>query len=178
MCWSSFSILLLLRFIFHLGAKDESREKAWIILIWWQDDTFWISGPWNYVIYAISWRWLKNVRQAAIRLHLSQPPLTRQIHDLEDEVGTKLFVRSQSGMCLTEAGRTFLKEARLILAQSQRAVQLAQAASRGEAGHLDIAYAGNPRTAIPPASSGINPSTHRFRPRRNPIPGIGERVGV
>ena len=59
----------------------------------------------------------------------------------EEEVGTKLFVRSQSGMRLTEAGRTFLKEARSILAQSQRAVQLAQAASRGEAGRLDIAYA-------------------------------------
>jgi DNA-binding transcriptional LysR family regulator len=72
-----------------------------------------------------------NVRQAAARLHLSQPPLSRQIHDLEDEVGTKLFVRSKSGMRLTEAGRTFLKEARSILAQSQRAVQLAQAASRG-----------------------------------------------
>jgi DNA-binding transcriptional LysR family regulator len=43
-------------------------------------------------------------------------------------------------MRLTEAGQTFLKEARSILAQSQRAVQLAQAASRGEAGHLDIAY--------------------------------------
>src|SRR5260370_18799493 len=82
-----------------------------------------------------------NVRQAAARLHLSQPPLSRQIHDLEDEVGTKLFVRSQSGMRLTEAGGTFLKEARSILAQSQRAVQLAQAASRGEAGQLDIAYA-------------------------------------
>jgi DNA-binding transcriptional LysR family regulator len=81
-----------------------------------------------------------NVRQAATRLHLSQPPLSRQIHDLEDQVGTKLFVRSQSGMRLTEAGRTFLKEARSILAQSQRAIQLAQAASRGEAGHLDIAY--------------------------------------
>jgi hypothetical protein len=39
-------------------------------------------------------------------------------------------------MRLTEAGRTFLKEARSILAQSQRAVQLAQAASRGEAGRL------------------------------------------
>jgi DNA-binding transcriptional LysR family regulator len=56
-----------------------------------------------------------NVRQAATRPHLSQPPLSRQIHDLEDEVGTKLFVRSQSGMRLTEAGRTFLKEARSIL---------------------------------------------------------------
>jgi len=52
-----------------------------------------------------------NVRQAATRLHLSQPPLSRQIHDLEEEVGTNLFVRSQSGMRLTEAGRTFLKEA-------------------------------------------------------------------
>src|ERR1700730_4851197 len=82
-----------------------------------------------------------NVRQAATRLHLSQPPLSRQIHDLEDEVGTKLFVRSQSGMLLTAAGRNFLKGAGLILAQSQRAFQLAQAASRGEAGHLHIAYA-------------------------------------
>src|SRR5260221_1036751 len=81
-----------------------------------------------------------NVRQAATRLHLSQPPLSRQIHDLEDEVGTKLFLRSQSGMRLTEAGRTFLTEARSILAQSQRAVRLAQAASRGEAGQLEIAY--------------------------------------
>ena len=82
-----------------------------------------------------------NVCQAATRLHVSQPPLSRQIHDLEDEVGTQLFVRSQSGMSLTEAGGTFLQEARSILSQSQRAVQLAQATSRGEAGHLDIAYA-------------------------------------
>jgi DNA-binding transcriptional LysR family regulator len=44
-------------------------------------------------------------------------------------------------MRLTEAGRTFLTEARSILSQSQRAVRLAQAASRGEAGQLDIAYA-------------------------------------
>src|SRR5260221_406514 len=72
-----------------------------------------------------------NVRQAATRLHLSQPPLSRQIHDLEEEVGTKLFVRSQSGMRLTGTGRTFLKGARSILAQRQRAVQLAQAAIRG-----------------------------------------------
>ena len=43
-------------------------------------------------------------------------------------------------MHLTEAGRSFLTEARSILSQSQRAVQLAQAASRGEAGRLDIAY--------------------------------------
>ncbi len=63
---------------------------------------------------------------ASVTAHLSQ-----QLRDLEDEVETKHFVRSKSGVRLTEPGRTFLKEARSILTQSQRAVQLAQAASRG-----------------------------------------------
>ena len=81
-----------------------------------------------------------NVRQAAARLHVSQPPLSRQIGDLEQEVGTKLFVRSRRGMQLTEAGQMLVKEARQILFQSQRAIQLAQAASRGAAGRLEIAY--------------------------------------
>ena len=70
-------------------------------------------------------------RQAATRLHPSQPLLSQQLRDLEDEVETKHFVRSKNGVRFTEPGRTFLKEARSILAQSQRAVQLAQAASRG-----------------------------------------------
>jgi DNA-binding transcriptional LysR family regulator len=81
-----------------------------------------------------------NVRRAAARLHVSQPPLSRQIHDLEYEVGTKLFARSKQGVQLTEAGLLFLKEARQILSHSQRAVQLAQAASRGAAGRLELAY--------------------------------------
>src|SRR5512135_2642707 len=81
-----------------------------------------------------------NVRRAAERLHVSQPPLSRQIHDLESEVGAKLFLRSKQGMELTDAGRFLLKEARQILSQSERAVQLAQAAGRGEAGRLELAY--------------------------------------
>ena len=80
-----------------------------------------------------------NVRRAARRLHLSQPPLSRQIHDLEDELRTKLFDRSKQRLALTPAGECFLKEARRILSQVQRAVQLAQATGRGEAGQLSIA---------------------------------------
>ena len=61
-------------------------------------------------------------RQAATRLHPSQPLLSQQLRDLEDEVETKHFVRSKSGMRHTESGRTFLKEARSILAQSHELV--------------------------------------------------------
>jgi DNA-binding transcriptional LysR family regulator len=70
-----------------------------------------------------------NVRQAATRLHLSQPPLSRQIHDLEGEVGDETVRANKSGVRLTEAGGIFLKKARSILVQSHRA---AQPASRGK----------------------------------------------
>ena len=81
-----------------------------------------------------------NVRRAAQRLHVSQPPLSRQIHDLEDEIGTRLFFRQKRGVSLTEAGRLFLGQAQHILAQAQQAIHLAQSAGRGEAGRLSLAY--------------------------------------
>ena len=80
-----------------------------------------------------------SVRRAALRLHVSQPPLSRQIHDLEEELGTKLFERNKQKLALTTAGETFLREAKQILSHAQRAAQLAKAASRGEAGQLRIA---------------------------------------
>jgi LysR family transcriptional regulator, hca operon transcriptional activator len=63
------------------------------------------------------------------RLHTAQPSLSRQIRDLEYEVGTDLFSRSAKGVELTAAGRAFLDHARLALAQVEAAVSAARRAS-------------------------------------------------
>jgi DNA-binding transcriptional LysR family regulator len=63
-----------------------------------------------------------NVGRAAKRLHMAQPPLSRQIRALEDEVGAPLFARRPRGMTLLPAGATFLGHARRILADVERAI--------------------------------------------------------
>jgi LysR family hca operon transcriptional activator len=67
---------------------------------------------------------------AARRLHTAQPSLSRQIRDIEREVGAALFVRGARGVELTAAGRMFLDHARLSLAQADAAVQAARRAAR------------------------------------------------
>lgn len=78
--------------------------------------------------------------RAAARLNIAQPPLSRQIRDLERELGTPLFERTARGAELTAAGRAFLPEARLVLAQAERAQRTAQRAARGETGRLRIGF--------------------------------------
>jgi len=63
---------------------------------------------------------------AARKLHTSQPSLSRQIRDLEDEVGAQLLARRARGIELTPAGRTFLEHARLVLSQVEAAAEAAR----------------------------------------------------
>ncbi|MBD1890844.1 LysR substrate-binding domain-containing protein [Coleofasciculus sp. FACHB-SPT9] len=81
-----------------------------------------------------------NFSRAAARLHIAQPPLSKQIHDLEDDLGVQLFDRTQRPLQLTLAGRVFLDEARSAIASVDRAVNMAQRASRGEIGRLVIGF--------------------------------------
>lgn len=64
------------------------------------------------------------------RLHTAQPSLSRQLRDLEHEVGTPLFIRQARGIEMTPAGRAFLDHARLALGQAAEAVQAARRAAR------------------------------------------------
>lgn len=81
-----------------------------------------------------------NISRAAARLCVSQPPLSRQIHDLESEIGAALFERGHRRLKLTAAGEYFLGEARIILAHAERAARLAKATGHGQAGRITIAF--------------------------------------
>jgi len=91
-----------------------------------------------------------NFGRAAERLHIAQPPLTRQIRQLEQELGVELFHRTTRRIELTEAGQVYLIEVRRILAQVQESAILAQLASRGEAGRLVVGFEGSSAYDIVP----------------------------
>lgn len=78
--------------------------------------------------------------RAATRLGIAQPPLSRQIHDLEAEIGTALFHRTSRGVVLTDAGVVFAQKAMQILASAEEAVTQARDAGAGRAGRLVIGF--------------------------------------
>lgn len=86
----------------------------------------------------------QHVGRAAARLHVSSSPLSRQIRELEREVGAPLLDRVGRGVRLSRAGSAFAADARAILAAVDRAVLKAQAAERGEVGHLAIGFVESP----------------------------------
>jgi DNA-binding transcriptional LysR family regulator len=103
----------------------------------------------------------QNVTRAAARLHVSQPPLSRQIRDLEDELGVALFVHGAKAVRLTEAGRMFLDEARAVLKRVEDAVKIVKAVGSGQVGEIHVGFA-------PSLTVEILPRTLRLFQEANP----------
>ncbi len=94
----------------------------------------------------------ENVTRAALKLHVSQPALSRQVRDLEDELGFSLLERGANSMRLTEGGRAFLAEARAVLQRADAAIKTARAIASGDRGELHLGYAPSLTARIlPPA---------------------------
>jgi len=92
----------------------------------------------------------ENVSRAALKLHVSQPALSRQIRDLEDELGFLLLERTAKSVRLTDAGRVLLAEAREVIKRSEEAVAKARAIASGGGGELHVGYAPTPTARILP----------------------------
>lgn len=94
----------------------------------------------------------ENVSRAALKLHVSQPGLSRQIRDLEGELGFLLLERSAKSVRLTEAGRIFLIESEAVLRRADEAVKAARVVALGQHEELNMGYAPMPTVRfLPPA---------------------------
>ena len=101
--------------------------------------------------------------RAATALYVSQPALTKQIHKIEEALGGPLFLRKPRQLTLTRAGEVFIERARLLLRDSQLAVDLSRSAMRGKAGLLRVGF------GLPSLATGLPDLIQRFRSR---FPGV------
>jgi len=80
--------------------------------------------------------------RAAARIHMAQPPLSRLIRSLEDELGAQLFERTPRTVALTTVGAALVEPARELIMQSERMTELARSIQRGETGRVRLGFAG------------------------------------
>ena len=124
-----------------------------------------------------------NFTRAAARLRIAQPALSRQVQDLEDEIGVDLLTRSPRGVALTAEGKLFLEETRELLKRTEEAVEKTRALARGEFGELQIGYSPSPTVEIlPPALGAFQKAVPRVTVRLHDLAGNeladGVRSGV
>jgi LysR family transcriptional regulator, benzoate and cis,cis-muconate-responsive activator of ben and cat genes len=98
----------------------------------------------------------QNVTRAAALLHISQPALSRQIRDLENEVGVELLERTPNSVRLTPGGKIFLQECRAILNRIENAVEKVRTKSQVSKTVIRIGYAATPAVEI------LNESMQKF----------------
>ena len=82
----------------------------------------------------------RNITRAAGRLRVAQPSLSRQLSDLENEVGVKLLERGRHGVTMTAAGREFHRRAKALLSDAARAADAARIAGGAIAGRLTVGF--------------------------------------
>jgi LysR family transcriptional regulator, benzoate and cis,cis-muconate-responsive activator of ben and cat genes len=100
----------------------------------------------------------ENVLRAATqKLHVSQPAVSRQVRDLEDELGVQLFERTGKSVSLTDAGRLFLKEARGILERTDEAVRNVRVFAQAGETELQVGYTPALRAQV------VSPTVHAFQ---------------
>jgi DNA-binding transcriptional LysR family regulator len=105
-----------------------------------------------------------NFTKAAAQLRVAQPALSRQVQDLEDEIGVDLTKRSPRGVTLTAEGKLFLDEVRELLKRTDESVEKVRALARGEYGELHIGYAPSPTVEIlPPALTAFQKTVPRVK---------------
>ena len=105
-----------------------------------------------------------NFTKASARLRVAQPALSRQVQDLEDEIGVDLLKRSPRGVTLTAEGKLFLEEVRELLKRVDGSVEKVRALSRGEYGELHVGYAPTPTVEIlPPALTAFQKAVPRVK---------------
>ncbi|MGM7671612.1 LysR substrate-binding domain-containing protein [Microbacterium sp. A93] len=80
--------------------------------------------------------------RAAVRLHIAQPPLSRMIRALEQEIGAELFERNPRRVSLTPVGAALVEPARELVMQSERMTDLVRRVLRGETGRIRLGFAG------------------------------------
>lgn len=80
--------------------------------------------------------------RAAARLNMSQPPLSIHIKELEQQLGTLLFIRHSRSVALTHAGKVLMEESRRLLANANQALARVEQIGRGEAGRIELGVVG------------------------------------